>query len=190
MNARWDDPFASGGKAKLKMKTKHDRFRSGRQDFGDFTCAHCRSYVSAEPLRSGVKNRNHCPYCLWSRHLDLHEAGDRLSACKAPMQPVGLALKRTRKKYAPESSGELMLAHRCSDCGKVSLNRIAADDDVESILAVFDGSLQLGSAALRQIQQTGADLLGEGDKTMVEAQLLGLHRRASFACRAALLWVK
>jgi hypothetical protein len=46
-----------------------------------------------------VRNRNHCPYCLWSRCLDLFRAGDRLSACKAPMQPVGLALKHTRKKY-------------------------------------------------------------------------------------------
>ena len=56
----------------------------------DFRCQHCGAYVSASRVLSGVSNRNHCPYCLWSRHLDLFEAGDRLAACKAPMRPVGL----------------------------------------------------------------------------------------------------
>ena len=94
----------------------------------DFTSIHCRNYVSAGYVLSGVQHRNHCPYCLWSRHLDLYKAGDRLAACKAPMQPVGLTIKRRDKKYASMSSGELMLIHLCTDCGKVSINREGYED--------------------------------------------------------------
>src|SRR5512133_632213 len=82
---------------------------SGLETNRDFKCNHCRQHVSAASFLSGVVNRNHCPYCLWSRHLDYYKPGDRLAACKAKMRPVGLTLKATRKKYSPESQGELML---------------------------------------------------------------------------------
>ena len=63
----------------------------------DFRCIHCNAYVTSErPF--AVNNRNHCPYCLWSRDLDLYEAGDRLSACKARMKPVGLTMKEQPKQ--------------------------------------------------------------------------------------------
>ena len=44
-----------------------------RNTFGDFVCMVCHNFVSAEPAVSAVHNRNHCPYCLSSRHLDLFE---------------------------------------------------------------------------------------------------------------------
>jgi hypothetical protein len=43
----------------------------------DFTCKHCGAFVSALSVASGVINRNHCPFCLYSRHVDLFKAGDR-----------------------------------------------------------------------------------------------------------------
>ncbi len=104
----------------------------------DFECRACGDFVSANATLSGVSNRNHCPYCLSSRHLDQFEAGDRLSACKARMQPVGLTFKQRAKKYAGHQPGELMLIHQCDDCGKLSINRIAADDDSQMILALLD----------------------------------------------------
>jgi hypothetical protein len=75
--------------------------------FGDFRCAYCRGWVSSASFVSGVHNRNHCPYCLWSRHLDLYAAGDRLSACKAPMQPVALTRKPGRGKYGPGPGAQI-----------------------------------------------------------------------------------
>ena len=92
--------------------------------FGDFRCAHCHVLVSSAQLLSGVNNRNHCPYCLWSCHLDLYAAGDRLSACKAPMKPIGLTMKKSRNKYRLEARGELMLIHECVDCKTLSINRM------------------------------------------------------------------
>lgn len=109
--------------------------------FGDFKCAHCHVFVSSTHVLSGVNNRNHCPYCLWSCHLDLHAAGDRLSACKGQMKPVGLTMKRGRNKYRLDRRGELMLVHQCTDCGTLSINRVAADDDSSAIFAVFQESL-------------------------------------------------
>ena len=100
----------------------------------DFTCKNCGRYVSAKTIVSGVVHRNHCPYCLHSRHVDLFEAGDRLCACKSLMAPVGLTLKRSRDKYARWRGGEVMLVHRCIHCGEIAINRIAADDDPAKIL--------------------------------------------------------
>lgn len=110
--------------------------------FGDFKCAHCQVLVSSAHILSGVNNRNHCPYCLWSCHLDLFAAGDRLSACKGQMRPIGLTMKLGRNKYRLEGGGELMLVHQCIECGTLSINRIAADDDCSTIVAVFQESIR------------------------------------------------
>ena len=110
------------------MRTYFDDFNA------DFTCKHCGRYVSARTAISGVVNRNHCPYCLHSRHVDLFKPGDRLCACKGVMAPVGLTVKRSRDKYARGLNGELMLVHRCTACGTLSINRIAADDDAVRIM--------------------------------------------------------
>lgn len=141
--------------------------------FGDFRCAHCHVIVSSAHLLSGVNNRNHCPYCLWSCHLDLYAAGDRLSACKAPMKPIGLTMKTGRNKYQRDARGELMLIHQCSDCKALSINRIAADDDSEMVLAVFQESLTLGHQMQMQCQENGIVMLKLEDTRFVQAQLYG-----------------
>jgi hypothetical protein len=127
--------------------------------------------VSSAHVLSGVNNRNHCPYCLWSRHLDLLAAGDRLSACKGPMKPIGLTMKMGRNKYRQEARGELMLIHQCADCGTLSINRIAADDDSSAILDVFESSL--GNEIRALCERQGILALGEGDSGVLYRQLYG-----------------
>ena len=124
--------------------TCHDTLNHQTIRNTDFTCRRCRALVLAHSFLSGVHHRNHCPWCLWSRHMDLYRAGDRMSACRGLMRPVGLSLKWVDKKYGFNKPGELMLIHRCEECGKVSLNRIAADDDNQAILVVFRTSLGAG----------------------------------------------
>jgi len=143
----------------------------------DFKCQHCGSYVSSAKMLAGVKNRNHCPYCLWSRHLDLLEAGDRLAACKAPMRPVGLTLKRSRNKYTGLAGGELMLVHQCTDCERISINRIAADDIPEVIIEIFDASLVESIRLRERILANGINLLGDENLDIVHRQLYGQDRR-------------
>lgn len=141
--------------------------------FGDFKCVNCRTIISADPFLSGVHNRNHCPYCLWSRHMDLHRAGDRLCACKSAMRPVALTLKKTNKKYGSAVQGELMLVHRCTGCGQISINRIAADDVPETILEIFYTSLQLEPGLRASICQNGIQPLEQNDLEVVRARLFG-----------------
>jgi RNHCP domain-containing protein len=143
--------------------------------FGDFICAHCHTTVSSAHFLSGVNNRNHCPYCLWSCHLDLYVAGDRLCACKAPMKPVGLTMKKGRNKYQREPRGELMLIHECVECKTLSINRIAADDDSATVMAVFQESLFTGHQLQNKCQADGILLLNAQDTEIVHTQLYGRH---------------
>jgi hypothetical protein len=130
-------------------------------------------YVSCDVALSGVQNRNHCPFCLWSRHLDGQAAGDRRSACKALMEPVGLTTKRSRNKYASEPDGELMLIHRCTVCGKLVINRIAADDDV-ALLSALCKLPDTDQAELRpELQAMDVRMLSARDMPLVHQRLLG-----------------
>ena len=149
------------------------RTRLASSTFGDFKCAHCHVLVSSAHLISGVNNRNHCPYCLWSCHLDLYAAGDRLSACKAPMKPVALTMKLGRNKYQREARGELMLIHQCSECNTLSINRIAADDDSGAVMAIFQESLSLGHSFQVFCQEQGIVILKAEDAKTVYTQLYG-----------------
>ncbi|MEW5829094.1 MAG: RNHCP domain-containing protein [Chloroflexota bacterium] len=140
--------------------------------FGDFRCTQCGGLVSSARVVSGVRHRNHCPYCLWSRHLDLYAAGDRLSACKAPMQPLALTLKHRRDKYG-RGRGELMLVHRCRECEAVSINRIAADDDARTLLGIFHASAALPARERDLLRENGIQPLGPGDLPQVQLRLFG-----------------
>jgi hypothetical protein len=138
--------------------------------FGDFKCGNCGAWISSMNMLSGVQNRNHCPYCLWSCHLDLYSAGDRLSACKAGMKPIGLTMKKSRNKYQLSPRGELMLVHTCTECESISINRIAADDDPKTVLSVFQFSLKLEFPMQQNIQ-----ILRMEDTDLVQTQLYGLQ---------------
>lgn len=164
---------------KMKYKTRNDRFRSIYTDRhnpkdGNFRCLHCGNHVVQTPSLSGVQNRNHCPYCLWSKHVDLHQSGDRLAACKAQMRPVGLAMKKNRKKYGPETGGELMLIHCCEGCGKFSLNRIAADDLSDRVLEIFSASTALNNKVCQKIENNGIQPLCAKDAHFLRAMLFGI----------------
>ena len=152
-----------------RMKPK----RAGRNQTDDgFLCKHCIVYVSSASFLSGVQNRNHCPYCLWSRHMDLHAAGDRLSACKSTMKPIGLTAKTTNKKYGP-GRGELMLIHLCMECETLSINRIAADDIPQRVYAIFEGSFYLDVLMRSRLETEGIAALTAADSDMIHAQLFG-----------------
>lgn len=139
----------------------------------DFRCKHCGQWVSTNSLLSGVQNRNHCPYCLWSRHLDWKRPGDRLAACKAEMRPLGLTVKKAVKKYPLPSHGELMLIHQCVDCGKLSINRIAADDDAPALDQVYHASRKMAPFLRRQLAELGIQALRAADQKLVNTRLFG-----------------
>ena len=99
------------------METK----RFSKNDSG-FICEHCGREVP--PL--GYTSRNHCPYCLWSLHVD-ENPGDRASECRAHLEPV-FAEPDPKKGY--------ILTHRCTRCGALRRNKAASDDDLDLIIAL------------------------------------------------------
>ncbi|HEX2034740.1 MAG TPA: RNHCP domain-containing protein [Chloroflexota bacterium] len=88
-----------------------------------FRCRHCKLLVG--PLPSGGRHRNHCPFCLHSRHVDGRVPGDRASTCGSKMAPVGLFTR---------SNGEQVIVHRCLGCDFERHNRVAADDNPLAVL--------------------------------------------------------
>jgi hypothetical protein len=162
----YDEPDLQivNNRGKHRFRSGISRMRWAEQD--GFVCIHCRVFVSAEVVLAGVQNRNHCPYCLWSRHLDLHQAGDRLSACKGKMRPVGLTVKRSNKRYG-NVPGELMIVHHCTECDRISANRFAADDVAENIYALYEHSLQVS------LETEEVTLLNGEQRALVRARLFG-----------------
>jgi len=83
-----------------------------------FKCEHCNEDV--EPLENG-SYRNHCPHCLYSKHVDAEGPGDRASDCEGLMEPIGLDHKGAKG---------WMILHKCTKCGKEIPNIAAPDDNL------------------------------------------------------------
>ena len=75
-----------------------------------------------------------------------------------------------------------MLVHQCIDCGSLSINRIAADDDAETIFTIYQASLALDTQDLEPMEQAGIQILRDDDISIVRARLFG---RRFFELRAS-----
>ncbi|MEN8652671.1 RNHCP domain-containing protein [Streptomyces sp. 21So2-11] len=94
-----------------------------------FRCLNCGLDVSM--AAAGTTHRNHCPNCLWSRHLD-DTPGDRAADCGARMEPLAISVR---------GDGEWILVHRCAGCGVLHANRTAGDDNVLPLTRLAVGPL-------------------------------------------------
>lgn len=83
----------------------------------DFTCEKCGLSV----VGSGYTN--HCPKCLWSKHVDINP-GDRLAQCQGLMEPIGIETK----------GGKYVIIHRCTSCGFERKNKASENDDTDAII--------------------------------------------------------
>lgn len=138
-----------------------------------FKCCNCGQWVPfSESI--GTEHRNHCPFCLWSKHVDSQESGDRKADCQAGMKPIGLTFKREgTDKYGIPRQGEIMLIHECVKCGKISINRIAGDDDPEAILKIFKESQGLPSEKKDSLERNGIEVIPEKERERIIIQLFG-----------------
>ncbi|MFH0854322.1 MAG: RNHCP domain-containing protein [bacterium] len=83
----------------------------------DFVCGKCGAKIK------GNGYTNHCPRCLWSKHVDINP-GDRLAGCGGLMEPIKI-----------ESEGkEFIITHKCKKCGYEKRNKISADDNLDGLL--------------------------------------------------------
>ena len=143
------------------------------KDTPGFVCIACKKQVPIS-RDMGTKNRNHCPFCLSSLHVDSLIPGDRQAQCKKEMEPLGLTFKKIRgNKYKKENKGELMLVHQCVGCNKISLNRIAGDDDPKKILGVFTGSLKIAPELKEELKTLNIELATTKNLEEIKTQLFG-----------------
>ncbi len=85
----------------------------------DFSCEHCGHAVK------GTGYTNHCPKCLWSRHVDT-EPGDRKATCGGMMRPIRVE----------GSTPDYRIVHRCEACGHETRTNAASNDDAAALIAI------------------------------------------------------
>lgn len=88
----------------------------------EFVCENCGKKVE----KLGYSCRNHCPYCLYSKHLDINP-GDRKETCHGMLEPIGIETDG-KKGY--------VIIFKCKKCGKICKNKAAEDDDMDIIIGL------------------------------------------------------
>lgn len=84
-----------------------------------FVCENCGKKVK----KLGYTARDHCPYCLYSKHVDINP-GDRNNSCKGMLKPIGI------EKF----KDSFKIIYLCEKCHKTHKNIMAKDDDMNKII--------------------------------------------------------
>lgn len=84
-----------------------------------FKCMNCGMEVDTLNYTA----RDHCPRCLYSRHVDVMP-GDRQNKCMGLMMPIGI------EKY----KNTYKIIYKCLSCNEVHKNIMAQDDDYDMIV--------------------------------------------------------
>lgn len=95
----------------MKQFTKRDE---------EFICENCGKKVS----KLGYTSRDHCPYCLYSKHVDIMP-GDRGEDCKGLLKPIRVELD-SKKGY--------VIIYKCEKCGAIRKNKAAEDDNKDLLI--------------------------------------------------------
>ena len=86
-----------------------------------FVCEKCHKEV--KPLH--YSSRDHCPFCLYSKHVD-NLPGDRMNSCQGLLKPIGI------EKY----KDTYKILYECETCHKTHKNIMARDDDMNEIIKI------------------------------------------------------
>lgn len=86
----------------------------------EFICENCGAKVP----KLGYSSRDHCPNCLYSKHVDKNP-GDRAEECHGALEPVSVELN-SKKGY--------VIIYKCKKCGQIRKNVSAKDDNMTKII--------------------------------------------------------
>ncbi|WP_414731553.1 RNHCP domain-containing protein [Williamsia sp.] len=89
----------------------------------DFDCERCGEHVV------GNGYTNHCPSCLWSKHVDVNP-GDRAAECLGQMAPIEILANSRGWK----------IVHECQRCGAIRRVKSVEADSVDSLADVMSGA--------------------------------------------------
>ena len=90
--------------------------RKFQRKIEDFVCEYCGQKVNGDGYT------NHCPNCLWSKHVDIWP-GDRQNKCQGLMEPMEAYFK----------NGVWHLIHQCQKCGESRVIKIKKAIDIKKI---------------------------------------------------------
>ena len=88
----------------------------------NFICENCGMEVN----KLGYTARDHCPHCLYSKHLDINP-GDRAADCGGMMEPIDIEQK----------DGNYIVVQRCKKCGFIRRNKTTSEDEFDAILNII-----------------------------------------------------
>lgn len=84
----------------------------------NFICENCETEVVGDGYT------DHCPNCLWGKHVDNEIPGDRASECKGSMEPIKTSYEK----------GEFRIFYKCQKCRHEFWVRTAKDDNREILI--------------------------------------------------------
>lgn len=84
----------------------------------NFRCYFCGTMVV------GNGYTDHCPVCLWGKHMDEEVPGDRASGCHGQMKPKRVLYEK----------GRLVIQYICKKCGHQFRVEAASGDNREVLL--------------------------------------------------------
>ena len=87
-----------------------------------FFCDVCGKNVE----KLGYTARDHCPYCLSSKHVDINP-GDRMEDCHGILKPI--AIEKVKDSYK--------IVYRCEKCNKIRKNIMASNDNMDLIIEIM-----------------------------------------------------
>lgn len=85
----------------------------------EFICENCHKEVK----KLNYTARDHCPYCLYSKHVDINP-GDRQNPCQGLLKPI--SIEKFKNTYK--------IIYKCQKCHKNHKNIMATDDDYNIII--------------------------------------------------------
>lgn len=87
-----------------------------------FICKKCHKQVE----KLNYTARDHCPYCLYSKHVDVMP-GDRKNSCQGLLKPIGI--EKFKDTYK--------IIYRCDNCNQIHKNIMATDDNMDLIIEIM-----------------------------------------------------
>ncbi|MFZ2152835.1 MAG: RNHCP domain-containing protein [Microgenomates group bacterium] len=101
--------------------------KEGRRNFlrkiENFICGNCGNEVIGDGYT------DHCPKCLWAKHVDRIIPGDRESDCQGMMEPVGTEFRI--------SNFEFQIKYECTKCRHKFRVREGKGDDREKLMELM-----------------------------------------------------
>ena len=92
----------------------------------EFVCENCHEKVE----KLNYTARDHCPYCLYSKHLDINP-GDRLNTCLGLLKPI--SIEKFKNTYK--------IIYKCEKCNMMHKNVMATDDNYDIIIKLSSSNI-------------------------------------------------